>query len=311
MKLVYKRHNLLELLSLLVLLLFPWLVSSLGLDFYLSFVTRLLIIGLAATSLNLILGYGGMVALGHAAFVGTGAYVVAMMLDAQWDAVWLVWPAALLLSAALAWLIGLISLRTHGVYFIMITLAFAQMVYYFFVSLRQYGGEDGFNLYERVNILGLDTDNEMVFYYVVLVVFIGLLIAFSRLVKSHFGMALIGIRENENRMQALGYPVFRLKLMAFVISGAVAGFAGALLADLNQFVSPSLLHWTQSADYIIMVLVGGLGLRYGGVLGAAIILGLEEFLRQWTEFWHLPLGLLLLFVVFVAPRGLASLQRSS
>jgi len=310
MMLLFRRHRLLEWAGLLSLLVFPWLVGSLGLDFYVSFMTRVLIIGVAATSLNLILGYGGMVALGHAAFVGAGAYVVAMMLDAQWEAVWLVWPAAVLFSAALAWLIGVISLRTHGVYFIMITLAFAQMVYYFFVSLRQYGGEDGFNLYERVNILGLDTDNEIIFYYVVLAVFIALLVAFSRLIRSHFGMALIGIRENENRMQALGYPVFRLKLVAFVISGAVAGLAGALLADLNQFVSPALLHWTQSADYIIMVLVGGMGLRYGGVLGAAIILGLEEFLRQWTEFWHLPLGLLLLFVVFVAPRGLASLQRT-
>src|SRR5690625_2453110 len=164
MMLLFRRHRLLEWAGLLSLLVFPWLVGSLGLDFYVSFMTRVLIIGVAATSLNLILGYGGMVALGHAAFVGAGAYVVAMMLDAQWAAVWLVWPAAVLFSAALAWLIGVISLRTHGVYFIMITLAFAQMVYYFFVSLRQYGGEGGFYLCERGNRLGFGPGNVIIFY---------------------------------------------------------------------------------------------------------------------------------------------------
>jgi branched-chain amino acid transport system permease protein len=213
----------------------------------------------------------------------------------------------MLAAGALAFVIGLISLRTRGVYFIMITLAFAQMVFYLFISLRQYGGEDGINLAGPTLIPGLSLADDRTFYYVVLGVVLTCLWWLNRLIQARFGQALQGIRENESRMEALGYPVFRIKLLAFVIAGAMAGLAGALLASHNQFVSPSLMHWTASANLIIMVIVGGIGLRYGGLVGAAVMLWLEEVLRLYTDYWHLPLGVLLLAIVLFAPRGLAGM----
>ncbi|AIT26596.1 branched-chain amino acid transport system / permease component family protein [Bordetella holmesii 44057] len=225
-------------LLLAALAVFPLVAPALGLDFYISFVRRVLIYALAATSLNLVLGYGGMVALGLAAFFGAGAYAVGMLGAAGVMSALIVWPAAMLLAALLAWVIGAISLRTRGVYFIMITLAFAQMVYYIFISLRQYGGEDGLNLSGYSTLPGLDLSNDVVFYYVVLAVLMLVMAGFSRLVASRYGMALQGVRENEGRMEALGYPVYRIKLTAFVLSGAAAGLAGALLANHNLFISP-------------------------------------------------------------------------
>ncbi|MCO5338502.1 branched-chain amino acid ABC transporter permease [Delftia tsuruhatensis] len=294
-------------LALLALAVFPLVAPALGLDFYISFVRRVLIYALAATSLNLILGYGGMVALGHAAFFGAGAYAVGILAMNGVTSALVAWPAAALLAGLLAAATGAVSLRTRGVYFIMITLAFAQMLFYIFISLRQYGGEDGLNLPGHSALPGLDLGHDVSFYYVVLALFAVLMAVFGRLVDSRFGKALQGVRENESRMESLGYPVYRLKLVAFVLSGAVAGLAGALLANHNLFISPSLMHWTQSANLLIMVLVGGVGLRWGGVAGAVVMLTLEEVLRMWTEYWHLPLGLLLLCVVFGAPRGLTGL----
>jgi branched-chain amino acid transport system permease protein len=202
-------------------------------------------------------------------------------------------------------MVGVVSLRTRGVYFIMITLAFAQMVFYLFISLRQYGGEDGINLPAPLQLPGLNLANDLTSYYVVLVIVVGCLWLMNRVVQARFGQALQGIRENEPRMEALGYPVFKIKLLAFVLAGAVAGLAGALLANHNLFVSPSLMHWTSSASLIIMVIVGGIGLRYGGVVGAAVMLWLEEVLRLYTDYWHMPLGFLLLAIVLFAPRGLS------
>ena len=294
-------------LGLALLLLFPLVAPVLNLDFYVSFVRRVLIFALAATSLNFILGYGGMVALGHAAFFGAGAYVVAMLSVQGVSQALIAWPVAMLVAGALALVIGFISLRTRGVYFIMITLAFAQMVFYLFISLRQYGGEDGINVAGPSVLPGLNLANDRTFYYVVLVVVLACLWWLNRLIQARFGQALQGIRENESRMEALGYPVFRIKLLAFVIAGVMAGLAGALLASHNQFVSPSLMHWTASANLIIMVIVGGIGLRYGGLVGATVMLWLEEVLRLYTDYWHLPLGVLLLAIVLFAPRGLAGM----
>jgi branched-chain amino acid transport system permease protein len=296
-----------SMLGLVLLLVFPLVAPALNLDFYVSFVRRVLIFALAATSLNFILGYGGMVALGHAAFFGAGAYAVAMLSVQGISQALIAWPVAMLVAGALALVIGLISLRTRGVYFIMITLAFAQMVFYLFISLRQYGGEDGLNLKGPSLFPGLNLADDRTFYYVVLVVVLACLWWLNRLINARFGQALQGIRENESRMEALGYPVFRIKLLAFVIAGVMAGLAGALLASHNQFVSPSLMHWTASANLIIMVIVGGIGLRYGGLVGAAVMLWLEEVLRLYTDYWHLPLGVLLLAIVLFAPRGLAGM----
>lgn len=297
----------LSVLGLVMLLVFPLVAPVLNLDFYVSFVRRVLIFALAATSLNFILGYGGMVALGHAAFFGAGAYVVAMLSVQGVSQALIAWPVAMLVAGALALVIGMISLRTRGVYFIMITLAFAQMVFYLFISLRQYGGEDGINLTAPSVLPGFNLADDRTFYYVVLVVVLACLWWLNRLIQARFGQALQGIRENESRMEALGYPVFRIKLLAFVIAGVMAGLAGALLASHNQFVSPSLMHWTASANLIIMVIVGGIGLRYGGLVGAAVMLWLEEVLRLYTDYWHLPLGVLLLAIVLFAPRGLAGM----
>lgn len=289
------------------LIAFPLVAPILGLEFYISFVRRVLIYALAASALNLVLGYGGLVALGHAAFFGAGAYAVGILAEFGVYSAFVVWPAAMLLAAVLALVTGAISLRTKGVYFIMITLAFAQMIYYLFISLRQYGGEDGMNLYEHSSLPWLDLSDDIQFYYVVVAVVIVAFLFFKRIIESRFGHALMGSRENASRMQALGYPVYNIQLVAYALSGALMGLAGALLANHNLFVSPSLMHWTQSADLLIMVLVGGMGLMFGGVAGATVMLVLEEILRNWTEFWHLPLGILLLIVVFAAPKGLAGL----
>jgi len=299
--------SLLPIGCLLLLVLFPLVAPAFDLGFYVSFVRRVLIYALAASSLNFILGYGGMVALGHAAFFGAGAYVVAILSVQGYGQAIVAWPLAMLVAGVLALLIGAISLRTRGVYFIMITLAFAQMVFYLFISLRQYGGEDGINLSAPAKLPYLNLSNDTQFYYLVLGIVVACLWLMHCMVNARFGRALQGIRENETRMQALGYPVLQIKLVAFVFAGALAGLAGALLANHNLFVSPSLMHWTASANLIIMVIVGGIGLRFGGVVGAAVMLLLEEFLRLYTDYWHLPLGVLLLVIVLFAPRGLAGM----
>jgi len=306
-----KKSSALTIFCVLLLIAFPVVAPALDLTFYVSFVRRVLIFALAASSLNLILGYGGMVALGHAAFFGAGAYVVAMLSVEGVSNALIAWPVAVMVTALLALFVGIVSLRTRGVYFIMITLAFAQMVYYIFISLRKYGGEDGVNLSSHSKLPWIDLADENSFYYFVLVVVLSSLWLINRFVQAWFGQALQGIRENEARMEAMGYPVFRIKLLAFVIAASFAALAGILLANHNLFVSPSLMHWTESANLIIMVIVGGMGLKYGGLVGAAVMLTLEEFLRLYTDYWHMPLGILLLAIVLLAPHGLAGLWNSA
>jgi branched-chain amino acid transport system permease protein len=294
-------------------LAFPWIATLLDQSYYIGLVRRILIFGIAAASLNFILGYGGMVSLGHAAFFGAGAYTVGVLMVEGVVSAWIGWPAAAAVAGLAAVVIGAISLRTRGVYFIMITLAFAQMVYYVAVGLKRYGGEDGLSLPGKSVLgFGVDLGDDITFYYVVLAMLVAVLLAFDRMLDARFGRVLTGIRENESRMEALGYPTFRFRLTAFAIAGAVAGLAGALFANHNLFVSPSVLHWTQSATFVVMVILGGIGYRYGGVLGALVLLSLEEVLAGLTEYWHLPLGLLLLAVVFLAPHGLSGwLERRS
>ncbi|UUC92387.1 branched-chain amino acid ABC transporter permease [Comamonas sp. C11] len=289
-----------------LLALFPLVAPLFGLDFYVSFVRRAMIFALAAASLNFILGFGGMAALGHASFLGVGAYALVALSDAGVGSAWILWPGAMLVAGAVAALIGLIALRTRGVYLIMSTLAFAQMLYYVAVSLRIYGGDDGYSLAARPSFgLGLDSADESTFYWVVLTLLVLVMVGLNRATRSRFGHALMGIRDNETRMRAMGYPVFKLMLVAFALSGAIAGLAGALLISHNAFVSPSVMHWTQSATLIVMVVIGGVGLRWGGPVGAFFWIGLEELVKQFTEYWHIPLGLLLIVIVFFAPRGLA------
>ena len=294
--------------ALAALVAYPLAATALGQEYYVGFATRILVFGIAATSLNLILGYGGMVSFGHAAFFGTGAYGVAFLMARGVDSAWIAWPLAMAAAALLDAAIGAASLRTRGLYFIMITLAFAQMAYYLAVSLQALGGDDGMALAARSRVApGLELAGEMPLYYVALALAAAVAYGLGRLVDSRFGRALQAIRENETRMEAIGFPVLRLKLAAFVIAGAVAGLAGALLANLNGRVGPGLLDWPQSGTLMVMVILGGVGLRFGGFLGAAVLLGLEEILSGYTIHWQLGLGVLLLAVVLRAPRGLAGL----
>ncbi|MBY0236585.1 MAG: branched-chain amino acid ABC transporter permease [Burkholderiaceae bacterium] len=290
---------------LLLLAALPPLLTALGMEFYLGVMSRVLIFAIAASSLNLILGFGGMVSFGHAAFVGLGAYTVGILAEAGVVQAWIAWPLAMAVSALAAALIGAISLRTRGVYFIMITLAFAQMFYYLMVSLKAYGGEDGMPLPQRSLAPGLDLQNDAQFYWLILALGALVMAALQRWVNSPFGQLLQGIKENEQRMAAVGSPVFAVQWQAFVLAGALAGLAGALLANLNGLVTPHMLHWSQSGQLLIMLILGGAGALWGGVLGAAVLLLLEEVLSGYTLHWQMVLGLLLLLVVLFAPKGLA------
>jgi branched-chain amino acid transport system permease protein len=293
--------------------LFPLAMQAMDQQFYISFATRVLIYAMAAASLNLVLGYGGMVSFGHAAFFGAGAYIVGILAVEGVSSAWLAWPAAVAVAALAALAIGAVSLRTHGVYFIMITLAFAQMMYYVFVSLKAYGGDDGVSLPGRSSGFGVDLRGDLAWYYLVLALLAGVLYLLHRLVHSRFGRVIQAIRENETRAAAIGYPVYRYKLLCFVISGAIAGLAGALVANQSVYVSPSLLHWIQSGTLMIMVILGGVGRFWGGPLGAALLLTLEEtlsgsqMLGAYSMHWQLAVGAILLAVVLFAPQGIAGL----
>ena len=293
-------------LVLLALIALPFVANVFGEAFYIALATRILIFALAATSLNLILGFGGMVSFGHAAFLGVGAYTVVILSQMGVVDAWVAWPTAMVVAGLFALLIGAVSLRTQGVYFIMITLAFAQMMYYLVVSFKAYGGDDGMSLPARSRIGFLDMSNDTHFYYVTLLACVAVLVLIARVLNARFGHVLQAIRENEVRMQSLGYAVFRYKLCAFVMSGSWAGLAGALLANQSGFVSPAMMQWSQSGMLMMMVILGGVGHLYGGVWGAIVFLLLEETLSHFTIHWQLGLGALLLMVVLLLPNGLTS-----
>jgi branched-chain amino acid transport system permease protein len=294
---------------LIALVLLPTLAHAWGQEFYIGVASRFLIFALAATSLNLILGFGGMVSFGHAAFVGVGAYAAGILMQHGLPSAWLALALACVAAGAFALLIGAISLRTRGVYFIMITLAFAQMLYYLMVSLKTYGGDDGLSLSGRFNLgSGLDLSQDATFYYLVLTLVVAVFLGVQRLLNSRFGHALQGIRDNETRMAAIGFPVYRFKLLAFVLAGALAGLAGALLAHQGGFVSPSMMQWSESGMLMVMVILGGVGHLYGGLVGAVVFLALEELLSSYTIHWQFGLGAVLLAVVLLAPNGLLSLR---
>jgi branched-chain amino acid transport system permease protein len=316
----------------LVLLVFfaalPVVAIGLGQEFYIGQFRRILIFAIVAISLDLILGYGGMVSLGHAAFFGIGAYVVAIL---NWHAqqesallgfipgtrnILITWPAAILVSAAVALVVGSISLRTSGIYFIMITLAFAQMIYFFFVSLEAYGGDDGLRFTGDIGFIDAATNAladaghdaatafDTLFYYLTFAVFLAALYGTFRLVNSRFGMVIQGCRENERRMRAIGFPTFRYKLACFAIAGGMAGLAGALFAAHESYISPSIMHWTRSGDLIIMIVLGGIGTLIGPVAGTTLFLLLEKFLPDYTQHWPIVFGPILILVVLFAKRGI-------
>lgn len=290
------------------LALLPLYAAFAGNAFLLTLFTRIVILALAATSLNLIMGYGGMVSFGHAVYIGVGGYAVGILAQEGVTSGFIQWPVALAAAALVALVIGALSLRTRGVYFIMITLGFAQVLYYVAVGLDRYGGDDGLTVYTRSEFIrAINLGNKTTFYYVCLVLLLASIFLVWRLVNSRFGLVLRGSRSNDRRMQAIGFPTFRYRLVAFVIAGTMCGLAGALLANHTEFISPAMMHWTRSGDLIVMVVLGGLGSLFGPLIGAVALLVLEELLSGITEYWQIVLGPLLLLVVLFARGGIDGL----
>jgi len=291
-----------------ILALVPLYAAVTGDPFALTLFTRMLILAIAAVSLNLIMGYGGMVSFGHAAYLGIGGYAVGILWKEGFTSGFVQWPVAIAVSALFALVIGALSLRTRGVYFIMITLAFAQMVYYVAQGLDRYGGDDGLTIGNRSSFAGiLDIDNNTLFYYLCFALLLGSVYLVSRIVNSRFGLVIQGGRSNERRMRAIGFPTFRYKLVCFVIAGALCGLAGALLANHTNFISPALMYWTRSGDLMVMVILGGLGSLFGPVIGAVTYLLLEEALSRVTEYSGLIIGPALLLVAIYLRGGIEGL----
>jgi branched-chain amino acid transport system permease protein len=291
-----------------ILVLVPVYAAATGNTFVVSLFTRILILAIAAVSLNLIMGFGGMVSFGHAAYLGIGGYAVGILAKEGINSGLFQWPLAVAASALFALTVGALSLRTRGGYFIMITLAFAQMVYYVAIGLDRYGGDDGMTIYKRSQFGRLiDLSNKMTFYYLCLALLLASVYIVWRLVHSRFGMVIQGARSNERRMRAIGFPTYRYKLLSFVFAGMLCGLAGALLANHTDFISPALMHWTRSGDLIVMAVLGGMGTVFGPVIGAVALLVLEEVLSGITEYWQIILGPLFLLVVLFARGGIDGL----
>ena len=299
-----------------------------GETYYVNLISRIIIFSIAGVGLNFALGYGGMVSLGHAAFFGIGAYVAGISAfhfgeETQFifglngtNQMPMIWLISIGVTAIFALFIGIISLRTTGVYFIMITLAFAQMIYYFAISWPTYGGEDGllmlarnqFSLFGESNTQNIiDTDNELSFFMICFTLLIFILIISSRMLHARFGTALEVARMNDVRLATAGINPFPIKLTAFVFSAMIVGLAGALFADLNRFVSPSLMSWQMSGEIIIFILLGGVGRLFGPVIGATLFVLLETIIGGYTEHWKLFLGLVLLAIVLFGKGGLMQL----
>ena len=320
----FTTRNIVTVALLVALVLLPLYAEFAGNRFLITLFTRIIILALAAASLNLILGYGGMMSFGHAAYIGIGGYAVGMLAHEGVFTGFVQWPVALLASALFALVIGALSLRTRGVYFIMITLAFAQMAYYIVAGLARYGGDDGLTIYKRSQFVApLDLSNKVQFYYICLALLYGSMYLIWRLVNSRFGMVIQGARSNDTRMRAIGFPTYRYKLVCFVIAGTLCGLSGALLANHTDFVSPGILYWTRSGDLIIMVVLGGMGSAVGPLFGAVALLVFEEALpmlikslgtpmfgesaARASEYWQIIMGPLLLMVVLFARGGIMGL----
>lgn len=319
MALQFSRRTVVHAIGLAVMVTLPIAADAAGNPFLTTVASRVLIYAIAAVSLDIILGFGAMVSFGHGAFFGIGAYVVGILthhafngsvvpfLPGEWmgtTSAILQWPLAILVSGFFALIIGALSLRTQGVYFIMITLAFAQMLYYLMISLPTYGGEDGLNLWERSHLAPFDLYDEQQFYYLTLALLLAFVALTRRIVNSRFGMVLKGCKQNEPRMKALGFATYRYKLTAFVIAGMGAGLAGALAANHTEFVGPGMMHWTRSGEIMVMVILGGMGTVVGPILGAATLLMMEEVLSQYTEHWMVILGPFLVVVVLFLRGGI-------
>ena len=286
----------------------PVLASALGDAFLLVTATRIMIFAMAALSLDLILGFGGMVSFGHAAFLGIGAYAVGILATHGIGDILVQAAVAIAMSGLFALITGAICLRTRGVYFIMITLAFGQMALFFTVSLSAYGGDDGLTIANRSTIAGLRAlDSNIGFYYVVFTLLLGFFLLARIVVASRFGRVLRGIHDNPERMRAIGFAPFRYQLAAYCLSGAMAGVAGVLLANQNAFAAPAYMGWQRSGDLIFMTVLGGMGTLIGPIAGAAGLILLEELLAKFSEHWKLGLGVILILIVLNIRGGIAGL----
>jgi branched-chain amino acid transport system permease protein len=283
----------------------PAIFSWIDQPFYLDLLSRALILAIAAISLNLILGYGGMVSLGHAAYIGIGAYCVGIPAYYDFYNGWLHLGLTIIVSALFAFVTGLISLRTKGVYFIMITLAFSQMVYFTFISMEEYGGDDGLVIYLRSEFPALiNMESSVSLYYWIFTVLLITVFLVHRLVHARFGKVIIGSRHNEERMQSLGFSTYRYRLVCYVISGVICGIAGMLLGNFTSFISPEMMGWTRSGELIFMVVIGGAGTLFGPLVGTIAFVVLEEFLSYITIYWHLIFGGLLVALVLFGKGGI-------
>ena len=290
----------------LILALVPLAVPFVGGNYLLLIGSRFMILAIAALSLDLLIGYGGLVSFGHAAFIGIGAYATGILAVHGLVEFYIAIPVAMLAGALFALVTGAIAIRTRGVYFIMITLAFAQMAFYVMGSLSAYGGDDGLTLPSRSLVFGSKgLKSETAFFYAVLAVLVLVTLLLRRLVASRFGRVLQGLRQNRQRMEAMGYSAYGFQLSAYVIAGAICSLAGFLLANSTEFVSPAFMTWQRSGDLIIMVIIGGGGTLYGALVGALAYLAMEEGLSHITNHWKLIFGPLLVLFVIVAPGGIA------
>lgn len=290
-----------------------------GEKFYVQLISKVMIMAIFAMSLDLLVGYTGLVSLGHAAFFGLAGYVVALM-SPQYEAgnLWTTLPAAILACAAFAAITGLLVLRTSGVYFIMVTLAFAQMLYFVFHDTKLGGGSDGIYIYVKPEMkLGdtvlVDLENFKAFYWYVLAWLVAVYALLKQLLRSNFGHALVGIKTNDHRMRALGFPTFHYKLAAYVMSGGIAGLAGYLAALQFGFVNPEILSWHTSGNVLMMVILGGMGTLHGAVIGSFAFNLLQEvlsnsaFFGDWAKHWQMSMGLFIIAVALFLPKGLTGL----
>lgn len=283
----------------------PLLIVWVGEPFYLTLLSRIMVIGLAAVGLNLVLGLGGMVSLGHALYLGVGAYAVGILAVSGVTDAFVQLIVMLVAVTSIATLVGWISLRTNGFSFIMITMAFGQMFYYLAISLKQYGGDQGLSLKGRSLVFGSPVlENPVVLYYVIFALVAATVALIGRLALSPFGLVLRGQRQNQSRVSGLGYPLLRYQLAAYVLSALPCGLAGFLLANLTFFASPEYMSWTQSGTLVVMSVLGGLSTVLGPLVGAAAILLLEETLSSVTDHWMVVLGPMIVAIMLLSARGL-------
>ena len=296
--------------------LFPIFTQIANLPFWNDLAMRIMLLSIAAMGLNLVLGYGGIVSFGHAAFIGIGAYCVGISQYYGLMNGWIHLLFSLLACASIGLVIGILALRTSGIYFIMITLGFAQMLFFLFVSLEGFGGDDGMSI-DRAEFGFIDLYEPLRLYFLIWVVLVLVGLLMMVIVRSRFGVTLQAIKSNEARIEAMGLVPLHYKLVSYLLSAMICGVAGTLFASWQEYVSPDIMHWTRSGELMIIIILGGLGTLVGPVIGAIAFLLLEEFLPlllevtlpDYAENWMILFGPLLVLIVLFGRGGLVGLAQ--